>query len=403
MTSTGNDAADGGFAPLHGVRIADFSSNLAGPYATMILAQLGADVVKVEPPRGDDGRAWVTESGQAGLPYKFANVGKRGMVIDLKRGVGRDVALRLIADCDVVLQSMRPGVADRLGIGADAALQHNPEVLYYDVSAFGSGSVGRQLKGYDPLVQAYTGIMDMTGHDGTPPTRCAPSIIDLGTGQWVAMGILAALLAKECGQAVTLLETALVDTAFSLVGYQASASRLSGMRPTRAGSGNPIAAPYQCFRADDGYILIAAPSQRLWENFVRALEAPQLLEDERFRTVQTRSQNRHALEESVNQILGRSSVGWWGARLDAEGVPFGLVKGLEEAVVDDVAEERETFLASGEIPLVRLPWLVGGRAIGWRRPAPELGEHTTELLQELGYNEGDIESLLASGAVISAA
>ena len=177
--------------PLTGVRVADFSSNMAGPYGAMILAQLGADVIKVEPPQGDDSRAWPPFVEGMSLSHRHMGAGKRGMVIDLKVPEGVAVALALIANCDVVLQSMRPGGADRIGIGQAASRAANPDVLYYDLNAFGSGPTGNAMPGYDPLVQAFTGIMQMTGHAGSPPTRCAPSLIDLGSGQWIAMGVLA--------------------------------------------------------------------------------------------------------------------------------------------------------------------------------------------------------------------
>jgi CoA:oxalate CoA-transferase len=385
--------------PLAGVRIADFSSNMAGPYGAMILAQLGADVVKVEPPPGDDARAWPPFVDAMSLAHRHMGAGKRGMVIDLKKPQGVEVAMALIARSDVVIQSMRPGVADRIGIGHAAARAINPEVLYYDLSAFGSGATGRAMPGYDPLVQAFTGIMQMTGHEGSPPTRCAPSLIDLGSGQWIAMGVLAALLSRQKGRPIQSLETALVDTAFSVIPYQASAARLSGQRPPRAGSGNPIAAPYQCYRARDADILIAAPSQRLWQAVLGALDAPQLADDERFTSVNSRSQNLGALEEALNGILGRHDVDTWIARLTRAGVPVARVSGLEEAVLSDVAQERGTFIESAGVPLVRLPWLADGKPLGWARPAPRLGEHSLEILAELGYGDAQAAELVRQGAV----
>ena len=386
--------------PLVGVRVADFSSNMAGPYGAMILAQLGADVIKVEPPQGDDARAWPPLVDGMSLAHRHVGAGKRGMVIDLKHARGVEVALALIASSQVVLQSMRPGVADRIGIGQAAALAINPELLYYDVSAFGSGPIGRTMPGYDPLVQAHSGIMQMTGHDGAPPTRCAPSLIDLGTGQWVAMGVLAALLARQQGQPVRSMETALIDTAFSVIPYQATAAKLSGERPPRAGSGNPIAAPYQCFHARDAEILIAAPSQRLWEALLRALQAPALGVDHRFANVGARSQHRHALETALNAVLAAHDAHTWIHRLTAAGVPVARVSGLDEAVAGPVAAERGTFCASDGVPLVRLPWLADGLAVAWRRRAPRLGEHTEELLAELGFDSAARADLAASGAVV---
>ncbi|HYF20778.1 MAG TPA: CoA transferase [Ramlibacter sp.] len=389
--------------PLAGVRVADFSSNMAGPYGAMILAQLGADVVKVEAPAGDDARGWPPFVDGMSLTHRHMGAGKRGMVIDLRRPEGVDVARDLIARSDVVLQSMRPGVADRIGIGAAAARECNPDILYYDVNAFGSGPTGAAMPGYDPLVQAFSGIMQMTGHDDSPPTRCAPSIVDLGTGQWIAMGVMAALMAREKGQAVGRLETALVDTAFSVVPYQATAARLTGRRPPRAGSGNPIASPYQCYRAQDAELLIAAPSQRLWESVVRTLEAPHLLQDPRFADVAARSSHRRELQQAIEERLATADVDDWIPRFARAGVPVTRVSGLEQAVAGGIAAERGTFQESEGVPLVRLPWLADGRPLAWRRPAPRLGEHTLEVLRELGYAQDRIDHLLAGGAVVAAA
>lgn len=387
------------FLPLDGVRIADFCSNIAGPFGSMILAQLGADVIKVEPPTGDDARSFAERVGDVSIVHHYVGAGKRGIVVDLKSVEGVDVALALIRTCDVVLQSMRPGVADRLGIGRDAALAQNPDVLYYDVNAFGQGPFGIAQPGYDPLVQAFSGIMEMTGHDDTAPTRCAPSVIDLGTGQWVAMGVLAALLGRAKGQTTRTMETALVDTAFSLVAYQATNALLSGERPRRAGSGNPIAAPYQCYEAADGYVLLAAPSQRLWERAAAALGVPELVDDERFRSVSDRTRHRDTLAEIITGITRSATVDEWIERFGAHNVPVGKVLGLEEAVRTEVVGERETFLESEGVPLVRLPWLQDGRPVPWRRTAPRLGEHTVEVLEELGYSREAIDHLISSGAV----
>jgi len=391
------------FSPLHGIRVIDFCSNIAGPFASMILAQLGADVVKVEQLSGDDSRFFASHVNGTSVVHSYVGAGKRGIALDLKDPDGRRVALDLVRSADVVIQSMRPGVADRLGIGRDAAAAANPEILYYDVNAFGTGPSGRDLPGYDPLVQAFSGIMTMNGHDGSPPTRCAPSVVDLGTGQWVAMGVLAALLGRHRGQPVATMETSLVDTAFSLAAYQATSARVTGERPPRAGSGNPIAAPYQCYAANDGFLLIAAPSQRLWVNTVRALDAPHLLTDPRFATVTDRSRYRRELEVAINDALAAETVEHWVKQLRSAGVPAGTVNGLEEAVVDPVAAERHTFQPCGGVPLVRLPWLVDDRPLPWGRTAPDLGEHTCEVLAEIGYTPELIDDLLTRGVVTASA
>lgn len=386
------------FRPLEGVRVLDFSTNIAGPYATMILAQLGADVVKVEAPSGDDARQWPPHQHGASIVHWHMNAGKRGVAIDLGQEAGRAAARRLAARADVLLQSMRPGVAERIGIGEAAIRQANPGILYYALNAFGAGPAGRALPGYDPLVQAFSGIMRMTGHDGTPPARCAPSVIDLGTGQWIAMGVLAAVLARHRGQPVQAMETALVDTAFSLVPYQATTALMTGRRPKRAGSGNPIAAPYQVYSARDGELMLAAPNQRLWERVLDVLGAPHLSDDPRFATVAERSHNNAALDVALTALLAARDVDDWVARFRAAGVPVTRVGGLEESVRSDIAAERATFTELDGVPLVRLPWMVDGQAVPWSRPAPRLGEHTQEVLVEAGFSDAEAAELRRSGA-----
>ena len=386
--SSASDSAVGGapFAPLEGVRILDFSTNMAGPYATMILAQLGADVIKVEAPAGDDARAWAPEIEGASVVHRHMNAGKRGIVLDLGTAAGRDAALALAAKSDVLLQSMRPGVAERIGIGEDAVRAVSPDILYYALNAFGAGPIGRALPGYDPLVQAFTGIMRMNGHDGAPPVRCAPSVVDLGTGQWVAMGVLAAMLAKQRGQPVRSMETALVDTGFSLVAYQATTARITGKRPERAGSGNPIAAPYEVYPARDGDLMIAAPNQRLWERVAEVLGITALVDDPRFRTVPDRSRNNAELTPVIAGALAGEDVAVWVERLRAAGVPVTPVAGLEQSVRAAATAERRTFAELDGVPHVRLPWIADGQTVPWARRAPRLGEHTDEILHELGLD-----------------
>lgn len=389
----------GPLMPLVGVRVIDFTSNMAGPLGAMILAQLGADVIKVESPGGDDARLWPPFIDGVSATHRHMGAGKRAMVIDLKLNAGMAVAQRLIASADVVLQSMRPGVAERIGIGQQQAHAANPHLLYYDLNAFGDGAMGAAMPGYDPLIQAYVGIMEMTGHEGAAPTRCAPSIIDLATGQWVAMGVLAALMAKDRGQRVGGMQTALVDTAFSTVPYQAMSARVTGRRPPRAGSGNSIAAPYQCFTARDAYVLVAAPSEKLWRALLEVIGARELADDPMFATNGERVRHIRELEARLNAVLVTRDADEWVGRLGAVGVPATCVYGLEQSVVGDIAHERRTFTAAGGVDMVRLPWLVDGQVLPWRRPAPRQGEHTVEVLRELGYPPGEIDALVTGGAV----
>jgi crotonobetainyl-CoA:carnitine CoA-transferase CaiB-like acyl-CoA transferase len=383
-----------GLAPLAGIRIVDFSTNMAGPFATMILAQLGADVIKVESPGGDDARQWPPMVDGVGVVHRHMNAGKRGIVLDLGSEAGRHAAVRLAGSCDVLLQSMRPGVAERIGIGEAAVRAANPDILYYALSAFGAGPVGSGLPGYDPLVQAFTGIMQMNGHDGAPPVRCAPSVVDLGTGQWIAMGVLACMLARQRGQVVRHMDTALMDTAFNLMPYQATTALVTGNRPKRAGSGNPIAAPYEVYSASDGDLMIAAPNQRLWERVAGVLGAEHLIADPRFRTVADRTANNDALTREILARLAGETVSVWVERFRAAGVPVTPVAGLEQSVKSEAVAERQTFLDLEGVPHVRLPWMADGQPVAFARPAPRLGEHTQDVLREIGMAEDEVAVLV---------
>ena len=387
------------FRPLRGVRVLDFSSTLAGPFAGMILAQLGADVVKIEALQGDDSRKWAPAVADGSVTYAHVNAGKRGIALDLSKPAALQVALDLAARSDVLLQSMRPGVAERIGIGEAALRSRNPDILYYSLNGYGSGPMGNSLPGYDPLVQASSGIMLMNGYDDMPLVRCAPSVVDLATGQWIAIAVMGAVLARRDGQTIRSIETALIDSAFSMVPYQATTARMTGKRPKKSGSGNPMVSPNQAYKARDASIMITALNQRLWDRTATALGAPELVDDARFRTVANRTENSAILERVIEDILAQEDADVWVERFLAAGVPVARVSGLEEAARSEMAAERQTFSELDGLPLVRLPWLIDGAPLPWTRPAPHLGEHTAELLRELGYDEAGIAELENSGAV----
>jgi crotonobetainyl-CoA:carnitine CoA-transferase CaiB-like acyl-CoA transferase len=388
--------------PLAGTRVLDLTSNVSGPFVTMVLARLGADVVKVErPPFGDDARQFPPMAGGESLIFGWCNSGKRSVGLDLARPEGRDAARRLAAGCDVMIHSFKPGVVDRLGVSEADVRAWGLDLLYCDVSAFGHGVGGRDLKGYDPIVQAFSGIMDMTGYEDGPPARCAPSIVDLTNGMWMAIGILAALMARRGGDPVASVQSALVDSALALVPWQATVALETGERPQRRGASHELGAPYDLFATADRPLFLTAANQSLWRKLLAVLAVEHLLDDPRFETALSRAAHAPALKEALEVPLRTRPAESWLAELTAAGIPASLVLGLDEAVRTPVAEERKWFEEVGGQNLVRLPVLADGAPLDRPDPAPRLGAHTVAVLEAAGLATEDITALLDSGVAMA--
>lgn len=382
------------FLPLEGVRVVDVTSSLAGPYCTEILGALGADVVKVEhPERGDEARAWGPAFWEgSSVMFYAANLNKRSVALDIKRG--RDVLLRLVDTADVFLQSLRPGTAARLGFGPDDLRTRNPRLVYCDIGAFGRAGPLRERPGYDPLVQAFGGIMSVTGEPDRPGVRVGASIIDQGTGMWAALGILAALHAGG-GHTV---DVSLFETAVGLMPYQLAAHLAGGAVPGRHGSAFPLIAPYQVFHTRDGDVMIAAGNDGLFARLCAALDMPELAADPRFATNPDRATRRDELAELIQGRLGGEALFNVLARLEQAGVPA--------APVNDVGQvaRHEQTAALGMIqlmpePTIAFPLSVDGERVLHQRQPPRLGEHTDEILRDLGYGDAELEALAAEGAI----
>jgi crotonobetainyl-CoA:carnitine CoA-transferase CaiB-like acyl-CoA transferase len=382
------------FLPLERVRVVDVTSSLAGPYCTEILGALGADVVKVEhPERGDEARAWGPAFFEgSSVMFYAANLNKRSLALDIKRG--REVLLRLVDSADVFLQSLRPGTATRLGLGPDELRARNPRLTYCDIGAFGRAGPLRERPGYDPLLQAFGGIMSVTGEPNRPGVRVGASIIDQGTGMWAALGILAALYTGG-GHKV---DVSLFETAAGLLPYQLTAHLASGAVPGRHGTAFPLIAPYQVFHTSDGDLMIAAGNDGLFARLCDALDVPELAADPRFATNPDRVARRDELAELIQDRIGVERLADVLARLERAGVPAAPVNDVRE-----VAQHEQTA-ALGLIqpmpePTVALPLSIDGERVRHQRPPPRLGEHTDEILRELGYTDAELETLAAEGAI----
>jgi crotonobetainyl-CoA:carnitine CoA-transferase CaiB-like acyl-CoA transferase len=387
------------FQPLAGIRVLDLTSSLAGPYCTQILSAFGADVVKVERlDGGDETRRWGPPFwGEDGVLFLSANAGKRSLALDLTHPDGLDALLALAARSDVVVQSLRPGTAERRGLGYSALRERNPQLVYCSISGYGRRGPLADQPGYDPLLQGETGIMSVTGEPDGPPVRVGVSLIDQGTGVWAALAIVAAL--HEGGGRE--LDLSLFETGVSLVPYHVMAYLATGETPGRHGTAFPLIVPYQAFAARDGELMVATPNDRLFAALLAALELPA---DERFATNPDRVARRDEVVALLARRFAEEDVQTWLERLGRAGVPAAPVNDVRH-----VAEHEQTRAlgllqplphpAASDLVEVALPFSADGeRPLHGSRP-PRLGEHTAEILAEAGYAQDEIEQLAARGVI----
>jgi glutaryl-CoA transferase len=392
--------------PLSGTRIIDLSTVLAGPYATMILADLGADVIKIESPDGDATRGWGPpwvgdlERGTRTAAYFLAvNRNKRAVRLDLKRPEGGDVLRRLLADADVLVENFRPGALDRLGFDDDALRSLNPRLVHLAISGYGRAGPAAGRPGYDFVIQAVGGLMSITGdadEDGGRPTKVGVAISDVVSGLYAAIGILGALLARaDTGQRV---DVSLLGSTLAILVNQAQNAFITGRSPGRRGNAHPNIVPYETFPTEDGELVVAVGSERQWLRFCEAIGLPALAEDPRFATNGGRVEHRDELRPIIaERMAGRPTVEW-AAALDAAEVPNGAVAGIREAFDSPEAAELGMSVevehpALGVLRQVGIPIAFETTPGAIRSAPPLLGEHTDEVLVEAGFAAAEIEAL----------
>jgi crotonobetainyl-CoA:carnitine CoA-transferase CaiB-like acyl-CoA transferase len=368
-------------SPLHGVRILDFSRVLAGPYATMYLADLGADVVKVERPgSGDDTRSFGPPFSQGVSTYFLSvNRGKRSIELDLKDERDRATAIALARHADVVIENFRPGVMERLGLGVEALRTENPRLLYCSISGFGR-NVSRA--GYDLVIQGMGGIPSISGDPDGAPAKCGASIADLVTGLNAVQAILAGLYRRErTGEGGTL-DVPMIDGQAALLTYHASGLLNAGVVPERLGNHHPSIHPYGSYSADDGFLNIAVGNDRLFEAFSKAMGHPEWATDRRFAKNADRVAHRAVLDPLIVEALVGGSVHDWCARLGEAGVPAGPINTVGQALKEIELVEHEHPGGEGTVRTVPLPYSLDGSPRAAARPPPVLGAHTEEVLKE---------------------
>lgn len=392
--------------PLAGMRVLDLTQIMAGPTCSMMLADMGADVIKVEKlPGGDDSRTYRQPLVHGvSAPFMIMNRNKRGIALNLKLEQGRAILLRMVEEADVLVENFRGGTLEKLGLGHDVLSQANPGLIYCAISGYGRNGPYADKGGFDLIAQGFSGLMSVTGEPGRPPVKTGNPVSDMNAGILAALGITAAYVHKlKTGQG-QIVDTSLMDAALQQTYWHAAVFFATGVSPGPTGSAHLLTAPYQAFQTSDGWINIGGANQSNWERVAEVLGHPEWRDDPRYATNSDRMSNLAALTEAMNAVLKTRSRADWSAALDAAGVPAGPVHTIGEAlthpqtlargmVVDLVHPQAGPTKALGcPIHFSRTPTQI-------TRPAPMLGEHTRELLKEHGYQDNDIDAFVAQGVI----
>lgn len=382
--------------PLKGLRVLDLSKVLAGPLCGQYLGELGAEVIKVEPVgKGDDTRAWLPQEKGESATFLAVNHNKRSLAIDLKTPEGRQIVQKIASTADIVLQGFGGGTAARLGVDYETLSAMNPRLIYCEISGYGrDGPLGRE-PGYDVMLQAFSGMISTMGQPGGDFARASFSPVDLGTGMNAVMGILAAVIERgQTGQGVYV-EVSLLDTAMALMGYMAQNYWRTGEIPKRMGTAHPAMAPYQAFKALDGFLMVGVGNESQWRKFCAAADLQAYQDDPRFATNAARVANFDATVDLVAQRIATQTVEEWLDALRKGGVACSPINTLDQALSHPQTAARKLIVETshpvlGVVQNMGLPVRFQGRAREARRAAPLLGEHTDEILREYGYTDDAI-------------
>jgi len=409
-----NPHEEGMLRPVGDIRVLDLSRALAGPYCTMMLGDLGADVIKVEQPgQGDESRAWgppFVGQPYASYPgestyYLATNRNKRSLTVNLKSPEGKEIIKRLAAVSDVLVENFRTGTLDKMGLGYAHLRALNPRLIYCSITGYGRTGPYAERPGYDFVLQAEGGIMGITGPVEGPPYRVGVSLVDVTTGMFAATAILAALRARDFSGEGQLLDLSLLDTSVAILANVASNYLIGGIEPRRMGNAHLNIAPYEVFRARDRWFVLGAANARQWEMLSRVIGRPELKDDPRFATNQERVANRLALGEILNAAFAARDADQWVESLQQAGIPSGPINTIADVFNHPQAQDRQLKIeiehpTAGVLGFPGFPYKMSHTPAQAHRPPPLLGEHTEEVLKELlEYSGEEVASLHERGAI----
>jgi crotonobetainyl-CoA:carnitine CoA-transferase CaiB-like acyl-CoA transferase len=392
--------------PLKGIRVLDLTRVLAGPYCAMLLGDMGAEVIKIEEPgKGDDTRGWPPFAGGESTYFMSVNRNKKSVTLNLKAPEGRDLLKKLAKKSDVLLENFRTGTMEKLGLGYATLSKLNPKLVYCAISGFGESGPESHRGGYDLIVQAESGVMDLTGFPDGPPVKVGNSIADLVAGMSGAHGVTLALLARQRTRRGQKVEIAMLDVMASLLTYQAGMYLNAARTPGRRGNEHPSIVPYEVFKAADSYLALGVANNSLWERCCAALERPDLVKDPRYATEASRVENRATLVPLLNGVLGTRPAGEWMKRLETVGVPAGRIRTVPEVCESEHLRARGMLVSlphakAGTVKMMGVPIRLHGTPGKARTAAPVLGGDTdTVLTRVLGLRRADVQRLRKSGVL----